>query len=452
MASKADAGNLGGRKIASGWCLLLAGLLLAPIGNAQAASAGLKPSEAPLVTVGQHYFGDASHADNAGDSVDLWRLPPLLTADAITLAWNGAREFEPGLCLAQDVDDYNWAEENNICNGSGAYEVSSSGSARSVISVRSATSAPYLEFWSKYDDVDSPYDFTIESIQHAIGVGLTPVTSIRPTSTLTGLANLSNGSPVPDGLAFTLSASWVTPVNKVSHHRIYTATSGGGALGFSLNLPSSAEGKHVSLTVTRLADPQYLAASSPAIEAKVAKLTLPHKHHRYRHHRHHHRRRHHRHRHHASASTSTAASASGTRQECVPRLLQPPHVIRGPVMLDPKKTEVLIAASFIGVKGCDSWQRLGKFRVQIKQQGRWLNLNGNFWYPTEGRDVPDKNEAHKFGFLDFATDNVHEQCMNGHWEPARVRFINFVKSVKTGKVVAHGNIKNHPVKIKGGGC
>ena len=117
-------------------------------------------------------------------------------------------------------------------------------------------------------------------------------------------------------------------------------------------------------------------------------------------------------------------------------------------MLIPQKTEVLITARFNGVEGCDSWERLGQFRVQIKQQGRWLDLNGNFWYPTEGRDVPDKNEAHWFGFLDFATHNVHERCVKGHWEPARWLLRNVVRNAKTGKVAAIGKTANHRVKIK----
>ena len=258
--------------------------------TALAASAGLKPSEAPLVTVGQHYFGDTGHPHNSGSgiSVDFWRLPPVLTSDVITMAWHDSSTWSERLCLAQDVDDYSWDHQH--CNGSSWYNTNGSGAARTTIPVKSSTSAGYLEFWGQANFSEA-YDFTIESIQHAIGVGLSPVARIKPTSTLTGSANLSNGSPVPDGLAFTLSASWVTPVNKALHSRSYTATSSGGALAFPLNLPSSALGRHVSLTVTRPADSQYLAASSPAIDATVAKLPRKHHHRRHHHHhRHHHRR------------------------------------------------------------------------------------------------------------------------------------------------------------------
>ena len=105
--------------LAAGSLLLLA----LPQTPAQAASAGLKPSQAPFVTVGQHYFGNATHAVNSWKgAVDLWRLPPLLISDTVSIAWNGADHYKPGLCLAQDIDDYSW--DNNICNASADYQVS----------------------------------------------------------------------------------------------------------------------------------------------------------------------------------------------------------------------------------------------------------------------------------------------------------------------------------------
>jgi hypothetical protein len=115
-------------------------------------------------------------------------------------------------------------------------------------------------------------------------------------------------------------------------------------------------------------------------------------------------------------------------------------------MLNPSKAEILTKGSYNSVEGCDKWQRQGKYRVQIKQSGHWADLEGNFWYPTD----EEENKDHKFAFLALATHNVHEQCVNGHWEPARVPFINFVKEVKTGKVVAHGKIKDQRVSFGSG--
>lgn len=253
---------------------VLAGLAALTAGGAQAASAGLKPSEAPLVTVGQHYFGNAGHANNAWRPVDVWGLPALLTGDAITIAWHGGQG--PALCLAQNIDDYDWAEVDNQCNGSGEYFVADNGSARTVIEAKSATAAPFLEF-SSYCACErsEPYDFTIESIQHAIGIGLLNRLHIRTNSVLWASVDLSNGAPVPDGLTFNLDASW--PGNGSAQ---YTATSSGGAVSFALALPPETEGQQVSFTVTRPADPQFLEAKSAALSVKVAqprKQTLPSK-------------------------------------------------------------------------------------------------------------------------------------------------------------------------------
>jgi hypothetical protein len=252
-------------------------LLVAP---APASAAGLKPSEAPTITVGQHYFGNTTHQWNAGccnKTFDLWHLPPLMTADVLTVAWHAESDITRW-CITQDVDDFNWAEHisqaednNSQCNGSNVEQVSANGNARTTAQVRSETTNGYLEFIGGGAEYPrGSYDFTIESIQHAIGVGLDRVTRIKPTSTLTGSANLSNGSPVPDGLAFTLTASWTTPANRVRHRRRYRATSGGGSLSFPLNLPTSTRGKRVSIKVSRPADSQYLAAASSSVSAQVA--------------------------------------------------------------------------------------------------------------------------------------------------------------------------------------
>lgn len=146
------------------------------------------------------------------------------------------------------------------------------------------------------------------------------------------------------------------------------------------------------------------------------------------------------------APSAGAARAGGAKQECLRELERPPHDIRANLLI-PKKTEIFIEAFYSGVEGCDAWERLSRFRVQLKQRGQWRDLNGNFWYPADGTDVPDKNAAYGFCFLDFATHGIREEREHGHWQPARVRFINFVKNVETGKIVGHGGIKDHPVTL-----
>jgi hypothetical protein len=139
-------------------------------------------------------------------------------------------------------------------------------------------------------------------------------------------------------------------------------------------------------------------------------------------------------------SEAPLVTASNTRQECMAKLLQPPHDISA-AMLDPHKTEIFTKGTYSSVEGCDSWKRLGKYRVQLKQRGQWVDLEGNFWYPT----YEYQNKFHKFCFLALPTHGVQEEREHGRWQPARVRFINFVKDVESGKIVAQGQIKDQPV-------
>lgn len=250
---------------------------------ASAASAGLKPSEAPLVEVGQHYFGNTNNTTREYP-VELWRLPPLLTDDAITVVWHAhyAEVGGPGFCLTQNIDDINWAEGKNVCNASEGYGVPDygDGSARSVVEVRAITSDAFLEFRGcgpdcEFGTYNGAYDFVIESIQHAIGVSLAPVGLIQPTATLTARANLSSGQPVPDGFVFTLTASWVTPSDKASHEQSFTASSIGGGLSFPLSLPTSAEGQKLTLVVSRPADAEYREARSEVSGVEVIAPPAP---------------------------------------------------------------------------------------------------------------------------------------------------------------------------------
>lgn len=80
---------------------------------------GRKTSEAPLITVGQHYTGQlTNHKDDANFGgeyqVAIWRLPPLSTRDVIYINWHSVPStFSPGsfpVCMtfAQGIDDYTW--------------------------------------------------------------------------------------------------------------------------------------------------------------------------------------------------------------------------------------------------------------------------------------------------------------------------------------------------------
>jgi hypothetical protein len=246
-------------------------LLLTP--TMAMASRGSKTSNAPLITVGQHYYGD-TYSSGRG-TAQLYRLPSLLAADRLTIAWTSTDETE--LCLAQEVDDYSW--EGQLCNGSERYGPGHSGSTsnRSVIRTRDGSAAAFLEFIGGGGTLPQPYDFVVESIQHVIGVRLTPRAYIIPTNTLTARVYLADGSPAPDGLAFWLGAHWGRHGSAK-----YKAKTRGGTVRFPLRLPRSAVHRTVTFVVVRPAGARYRAAKSVPMRSHVNRARPTH--HRHRHH------------------------------------------------------------------------------------------------------------------------------------------------------------------------
>jgi hypothetical protein len=272
---------------------LAATISIGVLGIAPSASAfeggGRKPSEAPLITVGQHYTGQLNNhkADaNFGgyEEVAIWRLPPLTTHDVITVNWH-ATPFTHGsgfpicMTLAQKIDDYNWGSvygqvNNYFCDEDGPYYgLSGSGTAQTAIT--DATSS-YLEFAS-YAGAESPvnfetfpYDFTVNPPLHYLDVALRSVKRVSANGILYATANLATGLPAPDGLAFSLAVTW--PGGGTASA---TGVSSGGTVGFQLALPETAFGKGATFVASHPADGTYQAVSSPKLQATVAKPKAP---------------------------------------------------------------------------------------------------------------------------------------------------------------------------------
>jgi hypothetical protein len=275
----------------------VATISIAVLGIASSASAfeggGRKPSEAPSITVGQHYTGQLNnHKSDANYSgykeVALWRLPPVTTRDVVTVDWHSvpfthSSGFPICLILAQGVDDYSWGSvfgstSSNYCDEDGpVYRLSGSGSAKTAITVQETNvSSSYLEFFSyaEYETPSSletyPYDFTVEPILHYLGVAFSPVKRISANGVLHATATLANGAPAPDGLPFNLAVTWPG-----GGSASYSAVSSAGAIGFPLALPETAFGKTATFVVSHPADGQYQAATGTKLAIPVAKAKAP---------------------------------------------------------------------------------------------------------------------------------------------------------------------------------
>jgi hypothetical protein len=251
---------------------------------------GRKPSEAPSITIGQHYAGALNNHRNDsnfdGGEIALWHLPPVTTRDVIAVDWEEAHyssqsrasEFPICLVLVQGINDFNWGErfEKSVDSGFNyeqCIQPSASGTAHTQFIVQEANStSTYLEFHSFANESDPskyetfPYSFTVEPVLHYLSVALRPVKQVSPTGIVQATANLASGLAAPDGLPFTLTVTW--PKGGVAS---YAGVSAGGVVNFQLALPETAFGRQASFVVSHPADGTYQAISTEKLLAKVAK-------------------------------------------------------------------------------------------------------------------------------------------------------------------------------------
>jgi hypothetical protein len=243
---------------------------------------GRKPSEAPLITVGQHYTGQlTNHKDDANfggsNQVAIWRLPPLSTRDVIYVDWHSvplahnASYFPVCMTFGQGIDDFNWGTRFDEAAGfeceSGrgpVYTLSGSGTARTAITVPDTNvNSSYLEFYTYSDRTQPsqyetfPYDFTLEAPLHYLGVAIRNVKKVNANGLIEATATLANGLPAPDGLPFGLTVTW-THGGSAS----YTGVSSGGVVAFQLALPETAYDERGTFVVGHPADGTYIEAVS----------------------------------------------------------------------------------------------------------------------------------------------------------------------------------------------
>lgn len=250
----------------------ITGLLVLGLADPVLADGGRTPSEAPTITLGQTYFGNAYRPrDSVHQAGDVWRLPPLLARDIVTLAGAtdpGQGNMGIGPCLTADADDYSY--QQSLCNNGEpmgeTYYLDTRG-ARIVLTATRATNNALLsmglENGCRACSSGAPYHFVVESIQHAVGLGLPALSAVGRKGAVRGSASLSNGAPVPDGFDVALI------IRKGDRKWVRVARASGGQITFRLALPKSARGK-VRLSLSRGADIQYLAASTKPVRTRIS--------------------------------------------------------------------------------------------------------------------------------------------------------------------------------------
>jgi hypothetical protein len=260
--------DFGRRFMTSRWrlsLLALGTLFLLALPQAPASAAGGSSiATAPTIVFGQHTFGTTATGEYDCGPGEFWNLA-LQPGDQATIDWGATQlDYAHGLYVyPAGTTDFSI---NNV-DPLDHYYLGENGKAEAVFSSGTGGNFPLI-FAAEGCDEDhhaGPYDFTVTD-QHAISVALRQFIHIKPTTTLTATANLASGAPVPDGLSFTLTATW--PGGGIAS---YSAASVGSGLTFPLTLPETAEGQKVTFIVTRAADTQYQAVKSASYEVLVSR-------------------------------------------------------------------------------------------------------------------------------------------------------------------------------------
>jgi len=228
-----------------------------------------KPSQAQSVVLGVMHFGDTRSNGSQSPFGSVWRLPPLLGQDVVTIAGQAIDGNYIVTGIAGDVDDFDYSQKwmnNSESAGAndGNYNNLSPEGSRIGLRVLNPCSVCYFELGKVTAPWDGgPYKFTVESIQHAVGLGLTSVSSVKRKGTVRGTAYLTNGAPVPDGLDVALT------IRKGNRKWVRVARTTAGQITFGLKLPKSSRG-NVKLSLSRGADSMFLAADTPPMKTRVA--------------------------------------------------------------------------------------------------------------------------------------------------------------------------------------
>lgn len=245
---------------------LLAAALLVLLPASALAEGGNSIASAPVVPYGQQEFGNTATGSLGQDNCyrSFWEVN-VTAGDELIVDWESVPDETALILKPVGTTDFTFL---NIENAEEDYPNSNNKSELTYTAPLSGLMPLYFKSCYGLQDA-GPYAFTA-NVKHAIFTSLTPRTNIRPTATLTGSATLAGGTPVPDGLTFTLTASW--PGRGLAQ---FTAASVGGSLSFPVALPPEAERQTVKFEISRPADTSLLATKSSAIEVHVARAVAP---------------------------------------------------------------------------------------------------------------------------------------------------------------------------------
>jgi hypothetical protein len=248
--------------------ILLAGPTLA------VADGGNSIASATPVVFGTQQFGNTATGAfqpgscGWGGSEDayrsFWSLG-VMAGDLVTVDWESSEGDNEIRLLPMGTTDFTLFQVTPVA------EQSLAGNGKNELQYTSPESGALTMYFRVCSGTPGPYDF-LASDQHAVVVGLNRRLHIRRVAKIGGTASLADGTPVPDGLPFTLTAKWGHRSAK------FTTTSLAGSLVFNIALPPNAQGKLATFAIGRPADTQFQEAKSASLKVRV--IQPRHRHHR----------------------------------------------------------------------------------------------------------------------------------------------------------------------------
>lgn len=217
------------------------------------------PVGAPTIRIGVTEFGNTEVPD-ASPYQDYYRLPALRAGDLVTVAARTpAGEGRRQICLAADIDGYNWRQEG--CNLAPHVTFRSDGS-RIQFRANRATNNAFLRVMS-YDY--GPYEVTVERIQHQVGLTMEAPASVKTNGTVSVAARQTDGRNMPDGFRIQLI------VRAAGRDYSYVSAVRGGRATFNLALAGDAAGTTATFTARAPESGTFQATSSIPANLRIVK-------------------------------------------------------------------------------------------------------------------------------------------------------------------------------------
>ena len=240
-----QAGNVRRRR-ARAWVILLGTLGLGVLGAPSLASAVLKVSDAPTLSVGIPFLS----APTAASCCDhFFRVGPLVRpGDRVQFAFDNSTDSEAIYpCLIGPTDDFGVSDEVKAagCEFTFGDSVSANSFARLTFTYKRGTGQPFLYSHNYFDR--EPFSVTLERIIPFVGIGVTVGANVGHRPKVSAFAQWGDNTPIDNGHRAILR--WRLLTDRGFPRAFGSAVFVGGRVDLRRALPRQAWGNRIGIQV-----------------------------------------------------------------------------------------------------------------------------------------------------------------------------------------------------------